>query len=259
MKLPRVDYLTHYTYVTRLEKLSQALTVACSVTPKLAKCELARAAAKSKLVDLTWQSIKDEQQIVDADEEYSTASVLWLPVKTYYLLYHILSIIDFMISGEPQSLTIQHGEITDVFTRRVQSQELILSEPRFNAVFDRRIFTFKEKSGAHLSTTASDELIYTLVMKKIALYKLENKRLARHWNLKRAKDREKQVAYVANMSVSIFDFFYLMRIKSNYRGFNFIADIPASDTAKYFRAYFQTAANFYSCFWTLKRDLEAQL
>jgi len=61
------------------------------------------------------------------------------------------------------------------------------------------------------------------------------------------------------MSVSIFDFFYFMRIKSNYRGFNFIDDVPSRDTAKYFRACFQTPPNCYSCFSTLRKDLQAQL
>src|ERR1700674_4423599 len=186
----RADYTTHYTYVSRLNRLSRALVVTCTLTPKLRKSELQKAAGKLNLVELTWQSIKDELNIVDADEEYSTASVLWLPVKTYYLLYHVLSIIDFMMSGDLRSLTIKHGDFTDTFARRIQNRELILSEPRFNQVFDQNIFGFKEVSGEHLRNDASDELIYTLVMKQIATYKLENQRLIRGWNLRSRSDRE---------------------------------------------------------------------
>jgi hypothetical protein len=255
----RIDFETHYIYVSRLNQLSRNLSVRSTSPQKLTRTEFRKAERKLRLIELTAKSINDELSIVKADPDYSTASVLWLPVKTYYLLYHLLSVLDFMATGDPRSLVISHVQCTATFTRRLADQELVFSQPRFNQVFDKDIFNFKESSGQHLRNDASDALIYCLIMKKIAAYKLEDQHLLKGWNLRSPKGREKRDTYKARLILSIFDFFYLMRIKSNYRGLRFIDDIPAEDTARYFRSYFQTARNFYACFSRLKTELERNL
>jgi hypothetical protein len=255
----RVDYLTHYKYVTTLERLSTGLSVKCSLPTRAERHQVDKAAAKIHLIELTYHSIKDELAIVEEDEEYSTASVLWLPIKTYYLIYHLLSVIDFFISGNSLSLTVGHNVFIERFTQRLESKELILSESRFDTVFQRTILEFRETSGEHLRSNAGDTLIHNLVMKKIGSYKLENRKINNHWNLRLKKDQAEREKFLNKMKVSIFDFFYLMRIKSNYSGFNFIEDIPATDTARYFRSYFRTAENFRICFQKLREELEAQI
>ena len=61
------------------------------------------------------------------------------------------------------------------------------------------------------------------------------------------------------MTVSIFDFFYQMRLRLNYRNFDFIDDIAADQTKAYFDQYFTAAGYFYNCFSNLKNKLVADI
>jgi hypothetical protein len=257
----RPKFTTHYRYVECLRRLSANLTATCNKGPAVSKAEIASAGDKFRLIELTWRSIMQERTIVAADSEYSTAAVLWLPVKAYYLLYHILSSMEFMLSGERANLRMSHADCLKEFAHRLRRGELVFSEARFNAVFDHRILQFTEPSGAHLSARATDDVVFPLIMKKIGLYKIEYYKRNAKLNMRKAQDRAKLKEYIASpkFTVSIFDFFYFMRIKSSYRDFNFINDVPAARTAEYFGAYYQTADNFYQAFRGLGNQLVAAI
>jgi len=252
----RIDFKTHLIYVERLAKLSHGLSVKCQIKPLLKKSKLDDIKSKLHLIELTKKSLEDEHRIVDIDKEYSLASVLWLPMKTYYLLYHLLSVIDYILTENKTSLSITHEGCLGVFSKRLRNSEIEFSEKRFNDLFTKDILDFRSKSGEHLRRSATDDVIYKLVMKKIGIYKKGNYMLKAGIDLRTKKGREKMRKYLLNkFSVSIFDFFYLMRIKSTYRDFNFIDDMPAIDTKRYFYNYYATADNFYTCLNNLKNKL----
>lgn len=256
----RKDFRTHLIYAKRLAKLSSGLSLRCNINPLLASDRLENIKNKLRLIELTKKSLEDEFNIVEIDKEYSTASVLWLPVKTYYLLYHLLSVIDYILTGKKSSLSISHEKCSGVFSKRLKDGEIQFSEGRFNSVFTENIFNFTSKSGEHLSHSVTNDVIYKLLMKKIANYKKRNYQLKGKINLRTKKGREKLNKYLSGkFSVSMFDFFYLMRIKSSYRDFNFIDDMPATETKKYFEEYYAIANNFYNCFDNLKNRLVADI
>jgi len=257
--LDRVDFKVHFIYARRLVKLSSGLSLKCNIKPLLApgKLKTKRVENKLRLIKLTKKSLEDELNIVKIDKEYSTASALWLPIKTYYLLYHLLSVIDYILTGKINSLNIEHGLYSSIFSERLREKKFQFSEKKFNDVFTaEEAFNFKSESGEILSHSVTDDTIYKLVMKKTANYKKENHQLRAKIDLRTKKGREKMNKYLSNkFSVSIFDFFYLMRIKSSYRGFNFIDDMPATETKKYFKEYYTLSENFYNCFDNLKNKL----
>jgi hypothetical protein len=83
-------------------------------------------------------------------------------------------------------------------------------------------------------------------MKKIPRVKIDHVKHIRRLNLKLPKDRERLARYIdSNLTLSIFDFFYFMHLKSNYRGFRFIENISAQSTATYFGAYFGLGERVY--------------
>lgn len=142
------------------------------------------------------------------------------------------------------------------FTERLRKGEVVFGQPLLNTVFDRGSLKFKEPSGAHLSPRAPDDPIYNLVMKKTGSYKLEHIRHLRGINVRTKKGRAKLARYLDDdFAVSIFDFFYLMRLKSNYRGVRFIEDMPAEDTARYFTAYFTIGERFHRALTALDDEL----
>lgn len=256
----RKDFKTHLIYAERLAKLSHGLSIKCQIKPLLKKNKLSNIKSKLYLIGLTKKSLEDERRIVDIDREYSLASVLWLPIKTYYLLYHLLSVIDYILTGNKSSLSITHDGCLTVFSKRLKNAEIEFNEKMFNNVFAKEILDFRSKSGEHLRSSASDDVIFKLVMKKIGIYKKENYILKSGIDLRTKKGREKIEKYLSTkFTVSILNFFYLMRIKSSYKDFNFIDDMPAIDTKRYFYSYYTTADNFYSCFNNLKNKLIADI
>ena len=252
----RIDFKTHLIYTERLLELSNGLSIKCQIKPLLKKNKLDDIKSKSHLVELTKKSLEDEYHIVDIDKDYSLASVLWLPMKAYYLLYHLLSVIDYILTGKKASLSISHEGCSNAFSERLKSGDIKFSKKKFNEVFTKDILKFKSKSGEHLKKSATDDVIYSLIMKKMGNYKKDNYKLKAGLNLQTKKGREKVNKYLTNkFNVSIFDFFCLMRIKSSYRDFNFIDDMPAIDTKKYFKEYYIVSDNFYKCFNNLKNKL----
>lgn len=256
----RLDFETHLKYVKLLSRLSRGLSITCRFPAALKLADLPKIREKSRLIDLTKQSIKDEHSIVQMDDEYSTAAVLWLPIKAYYLAYHLLCVIDYLLTGKPSMLRAKHGECVEHYSKMLANGSLQFSEPLFNQVFDKSILNFKTASGEHLRRTVADDVLYKLIMKKIANEKIASFKLSQGITDARSlKNKQRIERFEQTMTVSIFDFFYQMRLRLNYRNFDFIDNIPAPETKEYFNEYFGAAGHFYACFANLKNKLISDL
>ncbi len=256
----RLDFETHLRYVSLLAKLGRGLSVTCSIIPTLSYSDLAKIRDKTRLIELTKQSIKDEHGIVQIDDEYSTAAVLWLPIKSYYLTYHLLCVVDYLLTGKPAILRTKHGDCVERFSTLLANKSIQFSEPLFNQVIDRSIFDFKEAPGEHLRRSVSDEVMYKLIMKKVMDEKIRSWRLSRGIVEGRTKkNRELIEKFKQGMKVSIFDFFYQMRLRLNYRNFDFIDHVSSKETKAYFDQYFTAADYFYTCFANLKNELVSDI
>ena len=136
---------------------------------------------------------------------------------------------------------------------------LKFTEGKFNEVFGKIILEHKTKSGEHLRSDASDDLIHKLIMRKTANYKVDYYKYKAKLNLHRKAHREACAKFKEGMLVSIFDFFYLMRIKSTYKEFNFIDGIMPERTRMYFEEYYKATENFYHCLNNLRQTLASQI
>lgn len=255
LKSDRNDFETHLLYVSLICRLSKKCSLTCHKKPTLKKEGLVAVKEKTSLIKLTKNSIDDENKIVEFDKEYSTASVLWLPIKTYYLVYHLMCVIDFLIKGDKKSLSSKHQENIENFNSMLENGELVFDKALLNQVFDNSILNFKTNSGEHFKQSASDELIYKLIMKKVAKEKVENYKIVNGLSARKKKEKERINRFVNGMKVSIFDFFYLMRLRTNYRNLNFIENVPSKDTKVYFEKYYSSADNFYKALGGLANGL----
>jgi hypothetical protein len=109
----RNDFRTHLIYVTRLEALAADLKVRCTVQARITNDQVSGIREKLQLINVTRRSIVDELLIVRADAEYSQASVLWLPTKVYYLIYHQLCVIEYVLTADKSDLRKRHGSCID--------------------------------------------------------------------------------------------------------------------------------------------------
>jgi hypothetical protein len=256
----RLDYDTHLRYAQSLEKWSLSLAITCKLKPKLQKLVgMKEVKNKTHLIKLIYNSLEDEFAIVQADSSYSTASVLWLPTKSYYLLYHLLSLIEYLLTGDKHAMRISHRKCLDTFTKRIKADEVVFSCQRFNTIFNCSIFDFRSQSGEHLRSMVSDDVIHNLLMKKVANYKIEDYVTLFKVNRRTPKGREAYRKFVSQLQVSIIDYFYLMRIKSSYKNLSFIDGIDDGRTKNYFETYYRTTLSFYNCLSTLKNKLLATM
>jgi hypothetical protein len=258
-KTERLDFETHLQYVSLICDLSAGLKISGIAKPKLSKKDLDKLKDKIQLIKLTKISIDNEGSIVAFDKEYSTASVLWLPIKTYYLIYHLLCTIDCLISGKVSSLTAGHHDCVNLFTSLLEKGEIQFNNPRLNLVFENKILDFVTKSGEHLKVGVSEDIVYQLLMKKVANGKIENFKIVNGLSARKIKDKARIENFKSNLKISVFDFFHLMRLRMNYRNLNFVDNIPAKDTKVYFEKYHASSENFYKALSRYVNELIKQM
>lgn len=245
------SFQTHLIYIQKLALLSRNLNLEVNtpiVDNVLTQEQIRKVEAKLKLIEMTKFSVDQELAIVRIDPSYSSSSILWLPIKIYYLNYHLLCLIDFFLTSKETSLSIGHKECLGEFSRRLQKNDITFSEPIFNQTFDKSILDFIVQPGSNLTMRSDNNEIFKLLMKKTAKESLEESaRIKKITNKRLKSSRESMEKEKSRLLISIFSFFYFMRIRLNYRNFTFIENIPAGSTAAYFEVYYDTANNFYTC------------
>lgn len=251
----RIDYNVHLKYVTRLALLSKGLAATTRLKPKIDAKALDQLRPKMHLLDLTTKLLADEVHIVNEDADYALACVSWLPAKVYYCLYHLLSILEYMMTGDQRSLHIGHFPCLDSFAKKLRGKEISFSYPGFNETYDKSILIFKSRSGEILSESVSDELLLKLIMKKIVKDKLKDTAARQSINRRTGKGRKTFAKLQDSINISIVDFFYSMRIRTNYKDMAFIDGLDADSTRRYFLQYYEAANNFYTCFSELKNTV----
>src|SRR3989338_7224807 len=246
-------YDTHLNYIKCLCALTKGTTL--QYTGSLRKASLPDIDEKKNLIDLTKKSLTDEHKIVGIDKDYSYASTSWLPIKSYYLIFNILLTVEYIFKIQKGIFRLGHTNCVDEFTRKLQSQEIQFSNQILNQVFDQSILAHKVASGANLSSRTTDDDMYKMAIRKIAKYKVEDWKQKNHINLKKTAHKTKYQNYLNNFFVSIFDFPYYMRIRSNYRDFAFIDGVNTDETAQYFNTFFIFTVYFVKNLEGMKKEL----
>lgn len=221
----------------------------------LKKAGLPNLDEKKNLIDLTKKSLNDEYKIVQIDKDYSYASTSWLPVKSYYLIFNILLTIEYIFKIQKDIFRLGHVSCVDEFTRKLKDGEIQFSESILNQVFDQSILTYTTQSGANLSSRTNKSDMYKMAIRKIAKYKIEELKQKNHINLKKKAHKIKFQQLSSSLIVSVFDFSYYMRIRSNYRDFAFIDGVTTMETAQYFNTFFNFTASFVKVLEKMKKEL----
>lgn len=246
-------YDTHLNYIKCLCNLVKGVSL--KYTGSLRQGLIPDIDEKKNLISLTKKSLNDEYKIVQIDADYSYASTSWLPVKAYYLIFNILLTIEYVFKLQKTIFRFSHTGCVDEFSRKLSSGEIEFSEPILNQVFDQTILSHTVKSGANLSSRTSPSDMYKMAIRKIAKYKLDDWKQKNRIDLRKPAHKTKCQNYLGSFAVSIFDFPYYMRIRSNYRDFAFIDGVTTIETADYFNTFFFFTAGFVKALEGMKKDL----
>lgn len=257
--IERIDYDVHLKYVKRIGLLSSGLAISHSLKPIIQVDALKQLLPKLRIIERTKKLLEEEIRCVNDDAEYAQACVGWLPAKVYYNLYHLLAIIEYLVTGKKQFLRLSHYLCLRSLASRLTDGTIQFTCSHFNKVCDKEIRKFKSVSGEVLSNSIADDRLISLVMKKIANDHLDDFRERRGLDCRKVKHKRLYLEEENKLKITILDFFYSMRIRTNYRDMSFLDDLDAERIRIYFVLYYETANNFYNCLNELKNDLITQV
>lgn len=244
---------THYNYISCLSFLI-ANTILTS-QKNLKPTDLPDLHTKENLIKLTKKSLNDEWNIVGIDEDYSYASTSWLPIKTYYLLFNQMLTIGYIFNPQKKVFELGHRTCCDWFTKLLEDQIISFNQPTLNQVFDSNILTYREVSGSNLSLKTDTDRLYKMALRKVANYKLEEWKRTKNIDYRTKKGKEKRKEYLKNFRISVFEFPYYMRIRSNYRDFAFIDGVTPVETKRYFNCYYDFTVGLSKALTSLEKKL----
>jgi len=244
------DFMTHFHYVKCLNTVSNGLNVEyrLDIKNKIEK-ESKFLKKKLNLIKLIKRNLNEEYKTIERNPAFAEVCVPWIAVKSYYLMFNLLLVLDYLILCQEISFNSTHDGLLKKFKNRLKKKEIVFNKKIFNTNFQcLNIVNFKIKSGSNLKIVDINLRERVLqVLKKLILYKIEDfQRKEKIKNFRTKKEREKKKEFLENNTVNMCEFFYWYRIKSNYRDLEFLdKDIDDKQFKDFYKNYFELTVSFY--------------
>jgi hypothetical protein len=242
-----VSFATHYKYLNFFSRHSQGLKITSNSQSLKGSYEDHYFVKKKTLIDLIKKSLDEDLKVVNLDISYANPALLWIPIKSYYLIYHQLSVIEYLESGDKHLLSIKHIECMASIGKKIEERTIQFNSNYFNQFADRNILDFAEEIGEHLRMNVSDETLFKLAMKKIATESHNDYQRVNALNLRTIEGRARLLKFRTTRKFCFFDYLYVMRIKASYKGLSFLDRIPDVDACTFIKDYHALTINIYNC------------
>jgi hypothetical protein len=221
-------FITHLNYIKCVNRLLSDMTFVLQPTASL-RLDLNKISKFERLADITEASIWGEMQSCSQDNTYAQIVAPWIPVKCYYHLYYLEAIFLYLLTGQDVGFTrgghnmvrIKIREAANSRTLTVSGgggSELFISTKWLNAV------RFRTKQGTSIGHRyhETDDCVQSL-RKKVAKYIEDDWKLKQHISDYKTKaSRTKRDNELYTKDFVLIDYFYWMRIKSNYRDVDYL-------------------------------------
>lgn len=253
------DFVTHSNYVNCLNGLSKNLSLRCNLNIRNRIQESKVLSQKITLLKLTLRSINTEHKTILKYPDYAAVCVPWISVKAYYLIFNLLLILDYLLTGQELRFNSSHERLFRRFKDYLEKRELVFNKKIFTACFRcSRTMNLQVKPGANIKmidVNLSER--YVQILKILIRYKLEDfQRKEKIKNFMSKKNRQKRKEFLDNNTVNICEFFYWYRIKANYRDLEFLnKDISSEQFSDFYHSYFELTFNFCKTFGKLINNL----
>jgi len=245
------DFITHLNYIIYLNNASADLGAKHNFTVKETIKESKILQKKIHLIKLIIKNLKEENKTIKTNLGFAEVCVPWIAVKTYYLIFNLFLILEYLIYGqESYFLNSTHKGLIKKIKNHIERGEIFFTKDIFNSNFKcSDIMSLKIKSGTNLKiVNANSGDIINLLLKKLVSYKIEEfQREEKIENYRLKKSRQKKIHFLENNTINLLEFFYYYRIKSNYRDLEFLdKDIHENQFVNFYQNYLETAINFYN-------------
>ena len=238
------DFVTHANYLHFMCKSSKNLELKCNLDINKQITLDKRVSQKIKLIELTLDNLKEEKRNIDKYPDYAVVCVSWVPVKSYYLIFNLLILLQYLKSTSNTYLTITHSGLFDSLREALEKKEFAFNIDYFNQAHSvEEIWKWKIPKWENVKRNSTDEdLRYKQIMKKLALYSVED--FKRNKKIKRLVGENK--VQFSKSKINLSEFLYWYRIKANYRDMEFVdKGVQVSDFVSFYNDYFELSMNFY--------------
>lgn len=238
-------FKTHLNYIQCMRRLTNGLQINVHVKTQ-SRLDTERIHKFERLNSVTRDNIQAEINACDKERAYSQIAAPWIPVKCYYRLYYLESILCFLVNES--KVGFGHGGHTGV---RKNLQKLLkmgqISVSQNCSVLSNvdscaNALLFRAVPGANLRPDYHGlEDCEKSLRKKLANYiEADWKHKKNISNYKSNKAQDKRNTLYLPSEFGLLDFYYWMRIKANYRDVDFLDydnDISEDDAYAYLSHY----------------------
>lgn len=247
------SFKTHLNYIKCINRLLNGckISVKKSGTFSISEEDINRF---TRLNQITIKSIKKDIELARENKDFAVIIAPWFPVKCYYSLYYLESILINLIDGSNHGFSKGgHKKVRDRISFFVDSNNINFNENNINSVF--KISNLKDVSTGKASEHIKQDYwkhdnCINAIYKKIIDYKLYDAKKDNKWDLSFKKDRESKKKHFDSKNVMLLDVFYWYRIKSNYRDLDYIDfenGIKSSDIFNYIEFYNSAFESYHQC------------
>lgn len=221
----KASFRTHLNYIKCLERLFANCTLSVSRTGAFTKRNLEMKRFQ-KLYKVTLKSIKKDIELAREDPAFAVIVAPWFPVKCYYALYYLESVLTHLLDGSTQGFGKGgHAGIRKKIYSLVDAGVISFSVMELNTLYAlTRIHglpAINPGQNARSDYWQKTDCINS-VAKKLMDYKLHDAKIVRKWNLHTKKHQEEKRMFIGSERLMIADFFFWYRIKANYRDLDYI-------------------------------------
>ncbi|NLA08188.1 MAG: hypothetical protein GX873_00620 [Parcubacteria group bacterium] len=146
------DFMTHFNYVECLNTISNGLNAECKLDIQN-KIQNGSNTLKKKvnLIKLIKRNLDEEHKTIEQNPAFAEVCVPWIAVKSYYLMFNLLLVLDYLISTQETSFNSTHDGLLKKFKNHLEKQEIVFNKKIFNINFKcSEIVNLKIKSGSNL-------------------------------------------------------------------------------------------------------------
>lgn len=243
---PSFDFRTHQNYLKFLSTVSDQLSCNLNKTYRNQLPTSRTLNNKLGLLNLTLESIEMEVNMAHTNSSYAKLLSIWLPVKGYYVIYHLMCVIQYLDSGNLTDLNASHIGSLKALTRMIKATEISFSWPHFNWIESgNSLTTIKIRTGANISNlTNNHDQRCIQILKIIHRYKTEHLRRECKGAIRTKKDKDKRTLLNQN-PINVFELLYWYRIRANYKDLDIIEEnLMDSFYVTYVDSYYSFLINY---------------
>lgn len=249
------DFITHLNYLDCMCYYSRNLCLTSNKAINGIIPESRYVMKKVKLIELTLDNIREEYKKIQQFPDYSEICISWIPVKSYYLFFNLLLLLEYLIEANEMVFSDEHKKIKDRFSNYLRKSELIFNQVDLNKCYNvKTILSWVIPSGNNIRRSVPNyPLLFKQTIKKLLDYKKEDYKRIR--NIKSLRGNN-LINFLNSSLINACEFFYWYRIKANYRDMEFIdSGVPVNEFYDFYKNYYELTTNFYEVLKTLINNL----